>query len=63
MPEPVTVIVFVRGIVIIVNERLSLVDEGLFGNGVDYLLLFGAMQASMIKSISSKTLETRQRQR
>jgi hypothetical protein len=53
-PEPVTDTVI--GIVIIV-------DDALIGKGLDHLLRFVAMQRSMIKSTSTKTFETRQRQR
>jgi hypothetical protein len=51
-PEPVTVTVI--GIVIIVDDALN-------GKGLDQLLRIVAMQTSMIKSTSTKTLETRQR--
>jgi len=51
-PEPVTVAVI--GIVIIV-------DDTLVGKGLDHFLRVVAMQTSMIKTTSTKTLETRQR--
>jgi len=51
-PEPVTVTVI--GIVIIVDDRL-------IGKVLDHFLRIFAMQSSMIKSSSTKTLETRQR--
>jgi len=49
-PEPVAVTVI--GIVIIV-------DDALIGKGLDQLLRIVAMQTSIIKSTSTKILETR----
>jgi hypothetical protein len=37
------------------------VDDALIGNGLGQLLRMVAMQMSMVKSTSTKTVETRQR--
>jgi len=46
---------------LLVCRRLTLVDDALIGKGLDHSLRIVAMQTSMIKSTSTKTLETRQR--
>ncbi len=52
--EPEPVIVTVIGIV-------NFVDDVLHGKGLDHLFRVVPMQAPMIKSTSTNTLETRQR--
>ena len=42
-------------------RRLALVEDALITRGLDHLPRIVAMQTSMIKSISAKALETRQR--
>jgi len=46
---------------LLVCRRLTLVDDALIGKGLDQLLRIVAMLTAMIKSISAKIQETRQR--
>jgi len=46
---------------LLVCRRLTLVDDALVAKGLDQLLRIVAMQTAMIKAISSKNRETRQR--
>jgi len=44
----------------LVCRRLVLVDDALIGNGLDLRFRILAMQSSMVKSTSTKSVETRQ---
>ena len=46
---------------LLVSRKLALADDALVAKGLDQLLRIVAMQTAMIKAISSKKLETRQR--